>query len=341
MMSETDRFTVQVDSGLYAGVAQALPAGRYTVGSSIEADLVLVDDDFAPLHLAVDTLGPTLRIEALADGVTVNDSSTLMAGESCSVQLPVAVSIGHTRLRWLAAEPTGSAKRSDRAAMAARLARSRHVWAAGAALFCVSLFVVPNPVADAAIGGSSVLLADAGKGAGKAAPVDAPTPAGALAGASPRLPSRIELKSKIEPAGGASERIRAGDLNGQAATEAVRAQIESAGLLNVTVAPGAGVVTATGTIEPGAAPRWQAVQLWFDERFGGELMLVNGVTLKSEKLPNSLAIEAVWRGQAPHLIIRGQKFAEGSTLEGGWAIQSIEAERVLLKRDGKLVAVRY
>jgi hypothetical protein len=28
-------------------------------------------------------------------------------------------------------------------------------------------------------------------------------------------------------------------------------------------------------------------------------------------------------------------------LDGGWAIERIEAEKVLLRREGKLVAVRY
>jgi hypothetical protein len=54
-----------------------------------------------------------------------------------------------------------------------------------------------------------------------------------------------------------------------------------------------------------------------------------------------LSIEGVWRGQHPHLLIRGQKYLEGAMVDGGWAIERIEAEKVLLRREGKLVAVRY
>ena len=107
------------------------------------------------------------------------------------------------------------------------------------------------------------------------------------------------------------------------------------------VEAGPGVVTAAGTVEPGATARWQSIQQWFDERFAGEITLVNGVDVKAEKMPVSLGIEAVWRGEPSHLIIRGQKYLEGAVLDGGWTIHRIEAERVILQRDGRLVAVRY
>jgi len=127
----------------------------------------------------------------------------------------------------------------------------------------------------------------------------------------------------------------------KAAADAMRAEIERMGILNVMVEPGTGIVAATGTIDPKAAAQWQTVQRWFDERFEGDITLVNGVTVKTEKVPVSLSIEGVWRGTHPHLLIRGQKYLEGAMLDGGWAIERIEPEKVLLRREGKLVAVRY
>ena len=82
----------------------------------------------------------------------------------------------------------------------------------------------------------------------------------------------------------------------KAAADAMRAEIERMGILNVVVEPGTGIVAATGTIDPKAAAQWQTVQRWFDERFEGDITLVNGVTVKTEKVPVSLSIEGVWRG---------------------------------------------
>jgi hypothetical protein len=126
-----------------------------------------------------------------------------------------------------------------------------------------------------------------------------------------------------------------------AAADAMRTEVERMGILNVLIEPGVGIVAATGTIDPKAAVQWQSVQRWFDERFEGDITLVNGVSVKTEKVPVSLSIEGVWRGDHPHLLIRGQKYLEGAMLDGGWAIERIEAEKVLLRREGKLVAVRY
>jgi type III secretion protein D len=127
----------------------------------------------------------------------------------------------------------------------------------------------------------------------------------------------------------------------KAAADAMRAEVERMGILNVVIEPGVGIVAATGTIDPKAAAQWQTVQRWFDERFEGDITLVNGVSVRAERVPVSLSIEGVWRGDHPHLLIRGQKYLEGAMLDGGWAIERIEAEKVLLRREGKLVAVRY
>ena len=129
----------------------------------------------------------------------------------------------------------------------------------------------------------------------------------------------------------------------RAAAEAMRAEVERMGILNVQVEPGVGIVAATGTIDPKAAAQWllDISATGCKLRFEGDITLVNGVSVRAEKVPVSLSIEGVWRGDHPHLLIRGQKYLEGAMLDGGWAIERIEAEKVLLRREGKLVAVRY
>lgn len=127
----------------------------------------------------------------------------------------------------------------------------------------------------------------------------------------------------------------------KAAASALQTEIDKAGLLNIKVGSGPGVVAAEGTIEPSLMADWQKLQQWFDHRYTGTLTLVNGVTVKEEKLPSSIAVEAVWQGTQPHLLVRGQKYFIGAMLDDGWTIHRIEGDRVLLSRDGRLAAVRY
>jgi type III secretion protein D len=171
---------------------------------------------------------------------------------------------------------------------------------------------------------------EAETGAPHAAPT-APAPAmpAAQAGAAPAAPAATKVD--FAPAKGAIE----------TAAAALTQQVSEAGLLNVHVGAGAGAVAATGTIEPAMAGRWQAIQKDFDERFGGEVTLVNSVAAKAERLPASLGIEGVWRGPQPYIVMRGQRYLVGAVVDGGWAIRGIERDRVMLEREGRLVAMRF
>lgn len=134
---------------------------------------------------------------------------------------------------------------------------------------------------------------------------------------------------------------QAGTAGATTAAQALQAEVEKAGLLNIRIGSGPGVVAAEGSIEPSLVPEWQKLQQWFDRRYTGALTLVNGVAVKEEKLPSSIAVEAVWQGAQPHLLVRGQKYFVGAMLDDGWTIHRIEGDRVLLSRDGRLAAVRY
>ncbi len=100
-------------------------------------------------------------------------------------------------------------------------------------------------------------------------------------------------------------------------------------------------VTATGSVEPALATRWEALQRAFDERVLGEVTLVNSVAVRTERQPVSLSIEGVWQGAQPYIVLRGQRYFVGALVEGGWAIRAIDQDRVMLERDGRLVAMRF
>jgi hypothetical protein len=320
--------TMSIESGLYAGSSHEFAPGRYTIGSSVDADIVLMEADVEPLHAVIDASGPEIQVEALAGRISVGAQKHLATGARQIVAIPLRMNIGDVQLHFSRSGDSSPQSRGDM--FGASALRSRLLM--GVALVSiVSIGLMMHSMADVPISQTTgafrgdvrqVLLASTAK-----VPDIAPAEVTQAAVARVRegSPSVPDL---------ASDTVRA-------AAEAMRAEVERMGILNVQVEPGVGIVAATGTIDPKAAAQWQTVQRWFDERFEGDITLVNGVSVRAEKVPVSLSIEGVWRGDHPHLLIRGQKYLEGAMLDGGWAIERIEAEKVLLRREGKLVAVRY
>ncbi|MGX5831856.1 SctD/MshK family protein [Mesorhizobium sp. 43Arga] len=126
-----------------------------------------------------------------------------------------------------------------------------------------------------------------------------------------------------------------------AAAKDLQQEVDRAGLLNIKIGSAKGVVTAEGTVTSASATSWQHVQQWFDHHTKGALTLVNGVINKEEKAPSAIAVEAVWRGPSPYIVIDGEKYFVGSLLDDGWTVDRIEDSRVLLSRNGRLAFLPY
>ena len=320
--------TMSIESGLYAGSSHEFAPGRYSIGSSVDADIVLMETDVEPRHVLIDATGPEIQIEALAGRVSVGAQKHLATGTRQVVATPLRMSIGEVHLHFSRADD--SSPQSQGALFDASASRSRLLM--GVALVSiVSIGLMMHSMADVPIARTT------GAFRGDVRPL--------LLASTANMPDIVsaEVTQAAVPRGreGGASVPDLGSDKVNAAADAMRAEVERMGILNVMIEPGVGIVAATGTIDPKAAAQWQTVQRWFDERFEGDITLVNGVSVKTEKVPVSLSIEGVWRGDHPHLLIRGQKYLEGAMLDGGWAIERIEAEKVLLRREGKLVAVRY
>ncbi|WP_445219702.1 hypothetical protein ACKWRH_05935 [Bradyrhizobium sp. Pa8] len=134
---------------------------------------------------------------------------------------------------------------------------------------------------------------------------------------------------------------RRDDRRAQAAAEVLKQDIDKAGLLDIRVGSGPGFVSAEGTIAPATVAKWRELQQRFDGHTNGVVTLVNGVVVKEEKQPTSIAVEAVWRGSQPYLLIGGQKYFVGALLADGWTVSQIEEGRVLLSRNGRFAAIPY
>ncbi|BAU89964.1 hypothetical protein MPPM_1359 [Methylorubrum populi] len=338
-------YRLEIHSGLYAGVTQELGPGRVVLGSGAGADILLMEPDFAPIHAAVVLQDGTIRIEGLEQGVAVTGIGPVPAGAARTVRLPATVEIGGVALAWAIAGPSASGEAAGSArplGMLRRLLARPAVpgIAAGVVLAVTVFLTLANPIA-----GAAVLIDGTGRDAHvqpvaaspsipvQATPTPAIPPAIPTAAASSPIPPDAGLPRPALPA------QKAGTV--EAAAKALQAEAAGAGLLNVHVKGSGGAVAATGTIEPTMAGRWEALQKAFDERFAGDVTLVNSVAVKAEKLPASLGIEGVWRGAQPYIVVRGQRYLVGAVVDGGWTIREIERDRVMLEREGRLVAMRF
>jgi hypothetical protein len=354
---------MRIASGLHAGVEQVLAEGEHTFGSGTAADFVLVDDGLQPLHFKVHVGAYSARIEALAEPCTVKGVGALEVGESCDRQLPVAITVGACRVEFTGLTAGAKQPGARGPAQLLRVVQRHPVLSLGGLTTVVALSSVaaqmsaseraaplqPRPFVAAASSSTSdgpssaqALPPSASQVAALPNPQVA-APPGALAVAPPgKRPAAPQNTTAPERDGQA--RVRAESVQpSQVASDAAMAlkrDIEKAGLLSIALESGSGVVRASGTVEPGAAGQWLALQQQFDERYMGEITLINGVTLKAEKLP-ALDIQAVWRGANPHVVIRGQRYSVGAVLDNGWAVKLIELDRVVLERQGRQVAVQF
>ncbi|QIJ76046.1 hypothetical protein GU700_16390 [Methylobacterium sp. NI91] len=329
-------YRLEIRSGLYAGVTHDVGEGRLVLGSGPEADILLMEPDFAPVHAAVVLQERTIRVEGLSSGVAVTGIGPVPAGAARTIRLPATVEIGGVALVWdlscasvpetRAARPLGAVRRL--------FARPAVPGIAAAGVLAVTvLLTLSNPIAGAAvlIDGADRAVQAHVQSVG-AAPPAMPTAA---------LPASVPPPAAAKAALAGSVPAPQKPVTVEAAAKALQDDIAGAGLLNVHVRASGGAVTATGTIEPAMTSRWEGLQKAFDERFAGDVTLVNSVAVKVEKLPASLGIEGVWRGAQPYIVVRGQRYLAGAVVDGGWTIRGIEHDRVMLERDGRLVAMRF
>lgn len=101
-----------------------------------------------------------------------------------------------------------------------------------------------------------------------------------------------------------------------------------------------GSYRASGTINTDEVAIWHDVTHWFDEVAGGRTVLIDRVSASSNA--PLLAIQSAWVGERPYVIDgSGQKLFAGAVLANGWTVEGIEADRVLVKRGGQRLAVRF
>jgi type III secretion protein D len=325
-------FELVVRSGLHLGIRQSLAAGTYSVGRSMDADVVLMDPGLAPVHARFALDGDGCEVESAAGDVVLN-GVRIEAGEARMVSYPADIYLNNVHVRCT------RGRTSDRR----RSAFMRH--ALGSAVILLATVLVfhglPAGADKAAAGGDRTL---------RQTPWSAGCEPGCLikgadnrATALPRAPL-VAVALSTPPAASAgpgSNRLVSPPVAVPAAAEALRQQLLTAGLMAIEVTADATAITAKGTVDPAALAAWRDIEQWFDRTFGISVVLTSQVEAKSVRPSAPLTVQAIWAGSGSYVIDgRGQKMFEGALTSDGWVIERIEQSRVVLRRGADTLAVR-
>lgn len=124
-------------------------------------------------------------------------------------------------------------------------------------------------------------------------------------------------------------------------TRVVALRLEAANLPDLNTGSVAdGAISVSGDLTPEQRISWNETKQWFDGAYGSRAVLIDRTRSTTSLAP--LSIAAVNPGPSPFIIDRsGQKLFPGSKLPNGWTVDRIEAERVVVRRDGQVLAVRF
>ncbi|MEZ5932772.1 MAG: FHA domain-containing protein [Alphaproteobacteria bacterium] len=314
-------FTIVIETGLHAGTVRRLSPGIYTLGSELDADIILADDGVEAIHLIVELDQRGLRLEPLQGAIVIgSETADLVPGDERHLTFPTTFTIGATRIRITAPKDAARARRRLlKAAIAAGF-----VALAVLSIHIVDPFGMVN-AEDPAEPAMSMRMAESRGAAAFEGSIDTASMT------APDLPAQAGGPAPSA----ADEPPQQPAVSLDQAAAALRARLAEEKLDDIDVRTGTDRLMVKGVAEPARLADWQAIRMWFDGSFGQEVLLVADVTPAEEEEPPKLAIEAVWSGEDPYLIAGGQRFAVGAHVGDGWTIGSIEPNEIIFERGGK------
>ena len=304
-------FTLFIESGLHAGTVQRLAPGIYTLGSELEADIILSDDAIKAVHLLIELDQRGLRLEPLQGSIAIDGESVdLEPGDERHLSSPVSFAIGAVTIKITAPKDAVKAKRRMRTA------------------------VVASGLIALAVIGFQLFGSHQGVDAPPLAFVQEPTVEGD--GAAKDMVDGQAVEETIATAPALSpEREYTLD---QAAT-ALRERLAADDFTDIEVKTAVDRIVVRGEAEPLRMDDWQSIRIWFDGAFGRDYLLQAEVEPAEKAVPPQLAIEAVWVGDDPYLVAGGRRFFVGAHIGDGWTIGRIGAGEIVFKRDGKVFSL--
>jgi hypothetical protein len=299
------RLKFEVVAGAHRGAVLLLDGTDYRIGSSSEADIVLSDAGVAPQHAVLHIERGRVRVGATGADMTV-EQQALPLSRGCRVKLPVSITLGAAQIHL--SDPCGQDP--------SRTLLRQSLTAAGA----IACFVLVIAVALE----------------------EWPRSVGVLTGAvitdtaDARAP-RLSTSASEGPA------VASFVATAEDAAGALNDQLDAARIRTLRISAENGRLMATGTLSPEEAAGWAGIQQWFDQTYGGRIVLTTRIEPRAGTRPMpTLQIQAIWYGERPYIVTgNGEHYFVGAVLDNGWIIREIGEDRLLLGKDGETVALTY
>jgi hypothetical protein len=294
-----------------------LDRADYRIGSSSNADIVLSDPGVAPEHAVLRIEDGTVRIGATGADVTV-EQEPLPLSRGRRVKLPVSFTLGAAQISLSDPDRDEPGRRSGE----------------------LGRWVIRNPLtASGVLAGFVLAITVVAQGLSQTVRnVDlAVTTGSADAGAVERLTSGSAAGSST-----ANTDRRSGATAEDAARE-LSTRLEAAKIQTLRVSAVDGRLAVTGKVSQQEAIDWAAIQQWFDQTYGGRIVLTTKISPPGEpRTMPALPLQAIWYGERPYIVTAdGERYFQGAVLDNGWIIRDIGEDRLLLAKDGETVALTY
>ena len=321
-------------SGLHAGAWCELSEGECSIGSGVTDAVILSDPGIAFGHLLLDVQGASATIHPAHGGMTVNGMD-LSPGEPAIAALPFELTLAGVALRCEAEQDEARDVQDDAPADAARpspmvrlLPLLKSAWRLPAVAFTVlAPFVIAPAMSsvtpDTEKAGQPV--AELAVTQGLADPTETADPASLM------VASKLSVTPEPPPS-----------LLADAVRE-LQAELAARSLSDIQLTASDGLIMARGQLAPQSEAEWRRLHQWFDgrySRYGREATLVDEVRFNAVPLPK-IAVDAVWTGRNPNVVIKGQRFFEGATLPNGFQLERISPGVLLVVREGQRMALKF
>ena len=296
------RIAFEVTDGLHSGAKLDFGDTTFTIGSSLDSDIVLSDPGIAETHARFRLTANRVYIEAIGGAVILAGGEVVPEGYGRRCRLPIEVAMGEAHIRLTGGEPAQS--------VLGAIPNRTFMIAAG---LVATIFAVP-------VASNTLSMVGLDTTAGSA---DAGFTVASIRGR--------DVASQT----GADQAI-------QKATDGLKFQLEQAGIQNLEVTAAEGRLMVSGTIPDHRIKAWRSVQAWFDEVHQGRLLLMSNVAVGDATAAPRLPLQAIWYGERPYIITSdGARYHEGAFVSGGWIIKEIGEEQLLLAKGDTEMALKY
>lgn len=325
-------------SGFHAGARCHLPYGACSVGSDAADAVVLGDPGVVPGHLILDVRDTSVSVRTSHEGAAL-DGVDLPPGEPIVAALPFELALAGVVLRC---DMGGDASDDVDEAVAGDVPRppflsrfrptsrsALHVPALACAVVALGVLLPGIPTA------TSVPLAG-----GIASQVAAAPPAATLVANAAVAPA----PQPGDPATPGGRDAAPGRSGLAMALQELRLELSARSLSGIQLTAGGGAITARGRLDPGREADWRLTQQWFDGRhgrYGHEASLIDEVRFVAAPAAAAVAVDAVWTGRNPNVVIKGQRFFEGATLPSGFRLERVSPGELLVEREGQRQVLKF